>query len=100
MSLAEPEAFKGRCTLPSLVSHSLPKAEEFQTEEKVPLSETVTGPSLETKDLVSIQIQTRINSLFIQGLEGHSSQSTSFWEEAPEAAQGQKAWMVTHFHKG
>lgn len=44
MSLAESRAFKGRCTLPSLVSHILPKAEEFQAKEKVPLSGTVTGP--------------------------------------------------------
>lgn len=44
MSLAEPKAFKGRCTLPSLVNHRLPKAEEFQAKEKAPLSGTVTGP--------------------------------------------------------
>lgn len=44
MSLAEPKAFKGRCTLPSPVSHRLPKAEEFQAKEKVPLLGTVTGP--------------------------------------------------------
>lgn len=65
MSLAEPKAFQGRCTLPSLVNHRLPQAEAFQAKEKIPLFKTVTGPQSETKGPVSIGIQITINSLFI-----------------------------------